>query len=214
MTSVLVAAGEPAPRQVDDADLGVAQHAPRHRGQDRRDEERQRDQHLEHAAARRVGARHDPGQQQGQRQRRARSSPARAPTVLSSTTQVLARWRCDVAVEVELAGHAGRRRVQAAVEQHRHRIERQEAEDRGSARRCRRAGHSATGRRTTHCVRPRGRQRSPSSRLLPPKARTCAPRAMRWLSGAAFVARYSAASGSRFLFSKPSGLFAVCSFSA
>ena len=48
------------------------------------------------------------------------------PMVFSSTRTLLCGDDLPVAVEVELAGHAGRRRMQAAVQQHRQRIERQE----------------------------------------------------------------------------------------
>ena len=140
-------ARDPLLELVEQADLRIAQHAPGHRGQDRRNEERQRDQHFERAAERRVGAR------AGSRPAAPRATidgmvlASDMPTVLSSDEQVLLRQRsCAIAVEIERAGHARRRRMQAAVEQHRQRIDRQEREQQrpaGSGRRC--------GRPTSRC---------------------------------------------------------------
>ena len=70
---------------------------------------------------------HDPGQQDRQRDRRDGLGERETDRV-EQDEHVLGGEDLAIAVEIELAGHAGRRRMQAAVEQHRQRIERQEAE--------------------------------------------------------------------------------------
>ena len=121
--------------------------------------------------------------------------------------QVLGRGEAGVAVEVErrrpcrAASSAGCRRAASPSDR--------ATGSRGSGSAAAMPGRPAVApqaARTTRCARPRGRQRSPSSRLLPPKARI-APHGLcdgclvqPWSRG------YSAASGSRFLFSRPSGL--------
>ncbi len=120
-------AAEPLPGEVDDADLRIAQHAPCHRGEDRRHEERQRDQHLQRAARRCVGPRDDPSEQHRKRQRGHRLDQ-RDPDGVAENLRRLPGEDLPIARQVERAGNPGRRGVQAAVEQHRQRIERQERE--------------------------------------------------------------------------------------
>ena len=125
--------------------------------------------------------------------------------------------------------------MQAAVEQHRHRIERQEAEDqdqRGDARgpavapqAAERRLRSPKGAATVTILAPPPAAVSSGAACGGSEGRTndvrssiarCQLRRDDGLTAvwAALSLDYSAASGSRFLFSKPSGLFAVCSFSA
>ncbi len=61
--------GDRLPGLVDETDLDVAEHAPGHRGEDRRHEEGQRDHHLEHGAIRRIGTGDDPGKKDGDGER-------------------------------------------------------------------------------------------------------------------------------------------------
>ena len=112
-----VAAGQPPPRQVDRADLRVAQHRPGGRGQDRRNEEGQGDQHFERAAKGCVGARDDPGEEDRECHRQHGLDEREADGV-GHRRRLSARQQRRVAVEVELARHARWCRMEAAVEQH------------------------------------------------------------------------------------------------
>ena len=135
------------------ADLRVAQHRPGHRGQDRRDEERQRDQHFQHAAR--------PACRCAPRSRRA-GPPAPAtstvltsemPTVLSSTCRFSARRASGVAVEIErrrpcrAASNAGCHRAASPSDRA------SGSRERRSAARSRPAGRSVRSRAETRPAR-------------------------------------------------------------
>ena len=82
---------------------------------------------------RRVGARDDPGEQDRERQRQHRLDQRDRHRV-EQHAEVLGGQDRAVAVEIELARRARRRRMQAAVEQHRQRVERQEGEQQDQQR--------------------------------------------------------------------------------
>ncbi len=113
--------------EIDGADLRIAHHGPGRRGDDRRDEEWQRDSI---SRVRRPGV-----SVRATIQANSTASDTAMAVLRNAMPSVSSRMRNVgrgksrlVAVEVEFAGDAGRRRMQAAVKQRRQRIDRQHAQ--------------------------------------------------------------------------------------
>jgi hypothetical protein len=112
---------------IEQADLRIAQHAPRHGGETRRDEEWQRDERFQRAAHRRVGSRENPGQQNRQHER-GDGLGERYTDRVEQRHHTLQRENLEITIQIERARHTGRARMQAPVEQHRQRIDGEEGQ--------------------------------------------------------------------------------------